>query len=162
MKPVKKGQKEQRVHISTAEGATNTETVTSNSRDSNKIGDVSSWKDVSSIYVDNSSNFTNKVSHSADRLAITWACHQQITYLSSKALQKRQNNCLFFLSFIFYNIHTFIYPSPFAEASLHFLIACLLSGETPPCGAEPRIELGPALQQAGTLPSEPRRTIRTK
>jgi hypothetical protein len=62
--------------------------------------------------------------------------------------------CLFF---IFYNIHTFIhsityiqyiYPSPFAEASLHFLIACLLSGETPHCGAEPGIELGPALQQA--------------
>ncbi len=44
--------------------------------------------------------------------------------------------CLFF---IFYNIHTYIhritflqyiYPSPFAEASLHFFIACLLSGGT--------------------------------
>jgi hypothetical protein len=65
--------------------------------------------------------------------------------------------CLFF---IFYSKHTFIhpmtfiqyiYPSPFAEASLHFLIACLLSGETPPCGAESRIELGPALQQADAL-----------
>jgi hypothetical protein len=58
---------------------------------------------------------------------------------------------LFCLFFIFYHIHTFIqyiYPSPFAEASLHFLIACMLSGGTPPCGAEPRIELGPALQQA--------------
>jgi hypothetical protein len=73
--------------------------------------------------------------------------------------------CLFF---IFYNIHTFIhsitfiqyiYPSPFAEVSLHFLIACLLSGETPPCGAKPRIELGPALQQADALPTEPRGTI---
>ncbi len=76
--------------------------------------------------------------------------------------------CLFF---IFYNIHTFIhsitfiqyiYPSPFVEASLHFLIACLLSGEKPPCGAEPRIErieLGPALQQADALPIEPRRTM---
>jgi hypothetical protein len=53
----------------------------------------------------------------------------------------------------------YIYPSPFAEASLHFLIACLLSGETPPCGAEPRIELGPALQQADALPTEPCRTI---
>jgi hypothetical protein len=31
--------------------------------------------------------------------------------------------------------------------------------EDPPCGAEPRIELGPALQQAGALPTEPRRTI---
>jgi hypothetical protein len=27
-----------------------------------------------------------------------------------------------------------------------------------PCGAEPRIELGPALQQADGLPTEPRRT----
>ncbi len=44
--------------------------------------------------------------------------------------------CLFF---IFYNILTYIhtitfiqdiYPSPFAEASLHFFIACLLSGGT--------------------------------
>jgi hypothetical protein len=75
--------------------------------------------------------------------------------------------CLFF---IFYNIHTFIqshstfiqyiYPSSVAEASLHFLIACMLSGETPPFGAEPRIELGPALQQADGPPTEPRRTIK--
>jgi hypothetical protein len=62
-------------------------------------------------------------------------------------------------------MHTFIpsitfIQSPFAEASLHFLIASLLSGETPPCGAEPRIELGPALQQAGALPTVPRRTIK--
>jgi hypothetical protein len=67
--------------------------------------------------------------------------------------------CLFF---IFYNIHIFvhsitfiqyIYPSPFAEASLHFLIACLLI-------AKPRIELGPALQQvdAQAQPTEPCRT----
>jgi hypothetical protein len=65
----------------------------------------------------------------------------------------------------FYSINTFIhsitfiqyiYPSPFAEASLHrSLIACLLSGETPPCGVEPTIELGPA----DALPTEPRRTI---
>jgi hypothetical protein len=48
----------------------------------------------------------------------------------------------------------FIHPSPFAEASLHFLIALVLSGEKPPCGAEPRIELGPALQQAGALRKE--------
>ncbi len=75
-----------------------------------------------------------------------------------------QDATLFVLFFKFYNIHTFIqshsfntiYPSPFAEASLHFLIACMLSGETPPCGAEPRIELGPALQQADALPTEPR------
>ncbi len=30
----------------------------------------------------------------------------------------------------------------------HFLIALVLSGEKPPCGDEPRIELGPAFQQA--------------
>ncbi len=29
----------------------------------------------------------------------------------------------------------------------------------PPCGAEPWIELGPALQQADALPTEPRRTL---
>ncbi len=50
----------------------------------------------------------------------------------------------------------YIHPSPFAEASLHFLIALVLSGEKPPCGAEPRIELEPAFQQADALP---RRTI---
>jgi hypothetical protein len=58
-----------------------------------------------------------------------------------------------YFSYLFYYIHKFIhsitfiqyiYPSPFVEASLHFLIACLLSGETPPCGAEARIELEPA------------------
>jgi hypothetical protein len=46
--------------------------------------------------------------------------------------------CLFF---VFYNIHTFIhritfilyiYPSPFAGASLHFFIACELSGKNLP------------------------------
>ena len=45
----------------------------------------------------------------------------------------------------------------FAEASLHLLIACKLIGKDP-CGAEPRIELGPAFQQADALPTEPRRT----
>jgi hypothetical protein len=38
---------------------------------------------------------------------------------------------------------TFIHPSPFAEARL------------PPWGAEARIELGLALQQADALPSKP-------
>jgi hypothetical protein len=76
---------------------------------------------------------------------------------------------LFLFIFIFYSItyiHIFIqsqyiHPSPFAEASLHFLIACMLSGDNLPvaCGAEPRIELRPALQQADALPTEPRRTI---
>ncbi len=54
---------------------------------------------------------------------------------------------------------SYIHPSPLAEASLHFLIALVLSGEKPPCGAEPRIELGPAFQQADALPTEPRRTM---
>ncbi len=39
----------------------------------------------------------------------------------------------------------YIYPSPFTGASLHLLIACKLSWKNLPCGAEPRIELGPAL-----------------
>jgi hypothetical protein len=42
------------------------------------------------------------------------------------------------------------------SAFLHRLFAQW--GE-PPCGAEPRIELGPALQQTDALPTEPRRTI---
>ncbi len=53
-----------------------------------------------------------------------------------------------------------MHPSPFTEASLHFLIALVLSREKPPCGAEPRIELGPAFQQADVLPTEPRRTTK--
>ncbi len=40
-----------------------------------------------------------------------------------------------------------IYPSPFAGASLHLLIACKLSGKNLP-GAEPRIELRPVSQQS--------------
>jgi hypothetical protein len=45
----------------------------------------------------------------------------------------------FLFILIFYNIHTFIqsqyiHPSPFAEASLHLLIACVLSGENFPVG----------------------------
>jgi hypothetical protein len=44
---------------------------------------------------------------------------------------------LFLFIFIFYNIHTFIqsqyfHSSAFAEASLHVLIACMLSGEDLP------------------------------
>jgi hypothetical protein len=54
----------------------------------------------------------------------------------------------------------YIYPSVFAGASLHLLVACKLSGKNPPYGAEPRIELGPALQQADALPAEQRRTIK--
>ncbi len=72
--------------------------------------------------------------------------------------------CLFFV-FITYStdIHsiTFIQsklirrhlPGPFSISSS----LCKLSGKNPPCGAEPRVELGPALQQADALPTEPRR-----
>ncbi len=66
-----------------------------------------------------------------------------------------------FIFHIFYNIHTFIQshlsvairrglsPSPHRFSALW---------GKPPCGAGPRIELGPALQQADALPTEPRRT----
>jgi hypothetical protein len=65
------------------------------------------------------------------------------------------------LRYTYINLITFIQhicPSPFAEVSLHLFIALKLSGK-PPCGAEPRIELGPALQQADALPTEQRRTL---
>jgi hypothetical protein len=64
--------------------------------------------------------------------------------------------------FVFFNtcipnhIHTMIkysHLSPFAETSLHFLIAPVLSEEKPPWGAELRFELRPALQQASALPN---------
>jgi hypothetical protein len=46
---------------------------------------------------------------------------------------------LFIFHFFFYNIHPFIqsqyiHPSPFVEASLHILIACVLSGGNFPVG----------------------------
>jgi hypothetical protein len=73
--------------------------------------------------------------------------------------------CLFFIFFFITYIHSFnhiqtihlsiairwgLSPSP------HRLKA---QWEDPPCAAEPGIELGPALQQADALPTEPRRTI---
>jgi hypothetical protein len=59
---------------------------------------------------------------------------------------------LLYLTFTLYN-HTFIHPSPFAEARLLVFSSLLRSArEGPPQGAEPRIELEPALQQADTLP----------
>ncbi len=65
--------------------------------------------------------------------------------------------CLFLFNTCIQNhIHTtipYIHPSPFAESSLYFLIALVLSGEKPSCGAEPRIELPaclPASQRATT------------
>ncbi len=57
-------------------------------------------------------------------------------------------------------IHTitfikYIHPSPFAR----FLSISSAQWEKPPWDAEPRIELGPALQQADALPSELSRTL---
>jgi hypothetical protein len=66
---------------------------------------------------------------------------------------------IFFNSFIQYN-HTFIHPSPFAEARLLVSSSLLHSArEEPPWGAEPKIELRPALEQADALPTELRRTL---
>jgi hypothetical protein len=73
-----------------------------------------------------------------------------------------QDATLFCLFFIFL-YHTYIHTIHLSVAirwglspSPHRLKA---QWEDPPCGAEPRIELGPALQQADALPTEPRRTI---
>ncbi len=93
--------------------------------------------------------------------------------------EKRKNRKFFFLNvwwhdatllvyfsyFITY-IHTFIQSHSYntfirrhslRPLSISSSLVCSV-GE-PPCGAEPRIELGPALQQADALPTELRRTI---
>ncbi len=46
----------------------------------------------------------------------------------------------------------YIHPSPFAEASLNFFIACCSEGKKPPLGAAPSFEFGPAMQLASALP----------
>ncbi len=59
----------------------------------------------------------------------------------------------------FYNIHSYnhihtIHLSVAIRRGLSpFLHRFYAQWKTPPCGAEPRIELGPALQQADALPS---------
>jgi hypothetical protein len=76
----------------------------------------------------------------------------------------------FLFIMIFYNIHKFIrsqyiHPSPFAEASLHILIAYVLSGENFP--VVPSRESNSGLpyckptrcQLSHAAPSEPRRTM---
>jgi hypothetical protein len=69
---------------------------------------------------------------------------------------------IFFITYIhsFNHIHT-IYISVAIRWGLspspHRLKA---QWEDPPCGAKPRIELGPALQQADALPTEPRRMMK--
>jgi hypothetical protein len=52
----------------------------------------------------------------------------------------------------FYKLFIYIFISPYPHR------LCAQWGKLP-CGAEPRIELGPALKQADALPTEPRRTI---
>jgi hypothetical protein len=71
-----------------------------------------------------------------------------------------------FLICIIFNNHshsynyTFIYPSPFAEACLLVSSSLLSSArEEPTSGAEPRIEVGPDLQQADALPNDLCRTL---
>ncbi len=76
--------------------------------------------------------------------------------------------CLIFI-FFFYNIHSFIHSITFIQYIYHlhslgplFISSSLESSveeNGAESGAEPRIELGPALQQADALPTEPRRTI---
>jgi hypothetical protein len=70
-----------------------------------------------------------------------------------------------FIFHILYNIHPFNHIH-----TIHFSVTIrrglspfphrlYAQWERPPCGAEPGSELGPALQQADALPTEPRRTI---
>ncbi len=67
--------------------------------------------------------------------------------------------CLFFLLYIIHTIiqsHSYnMYIRRGLSPSPHRLTA---QWDRPPCGAEPRIELGPAFQQADALPTDPRRT----
>ncbi len=67
----------------------------------------------------------------------------------------------YFITFIhsFNHIHTIHLSIAFRWGLSPFLHRLSAQWERPPCGAEPRIELGPALQQADALPTEPRRTI---
>jgi hypothetical protein len=67
---------------------------------------------------------------------------------------------IFFITYIHsFHIHT-IHLSIAIRWGLSPYPHCLKAQwEDPPYGAEPRIELGPALQQADVLPTEPRRTI---
>jgi hypothetical protein len=66
---------------------------------------------------------------------------------------------LFLHLFFFYTIDTFIQHSFIDKHSLRPIsISSQLSAQWagPPWGVDPRFELGPALQQASALPTEPR------
>jgi hypothetical protein len=67
----------------------------------------------------------------------------------------------YFLTFIYsFNHIQTVHLSIAIRRGLSPFLHCLSAQwETLHCGAEPRIELGPALQQADALPTEPRRTI---
>jgi hypothetical protein len=68
---------------------------------------------------------------------------------------------LFTYSDIHYHFHTVHSLYPFVEASLLFLHCVFAQREKPPWGAdaEPGFKLGPAIQQASALPTEPRCTL---
>ncbi len=77
--------------------------------------------------------------------------------------------CLFMWYFLVHafspshSYNTFIRRPPVAEVPVHLLTAAWSAQrENPSWGAEPRIELGSALQQADALPSELSRTFWTK
>jgi hypothetical protein len=58
-----------------------------------------------------------------------------------------------------YHIHTKHFSVTIRRGLSPFPHRLYAQWERPPCGAEPGIELGPALQQADARPTEPRRTI---
>jgi len=70
-----------------------------------------------------------------------------------------------FLKFIIFDIHSYntithpfiLYHSP--RPIFLYPHRVFAQQEEPPWGAEPRFELGPALQQADALPTELRRTL---
>jgi hypothetical protein len=70
-----------------------------------------------------------------------------------------------FLNFIIFNNNsngTILHSSFLIRQGLFFLVSSSLlrsPRQKPPWGDEPRIELGPALQQADSLPTEPRHTL---
>jgi hypothetical protein len=77
--------------------------------------------------------------------------------LNFLALLQNQGKPFFIISsFHIHTIHLSIAIRWGLSPSPHCLKA---QWEDPRCGAEPRIELGPALQQADALPTGPRRTL---
>jgi hypothetical protein len=70
--------------------------------------------------------------------------------------------CIFFIFLRYTYIHLITYITfvrHHLPRSLSISSSLWCSVGKPPCGAEPRIELGPALQQADALPTEQRRTM---